>query len=907
MSGGASSSTTQIEPVRVVVRARPFNAAELEINSGRVIQIHTQACQISLTNPANPQDLCKSFSYDLVYDEATAQATIYEETAFSLVDSVMEGFNGTIFAYGQTGCGKTFTMQGDLQDSDLCGIMPRSFEHVFGVIEAAGSMSMFLIVASYLEIYNEEIHDLLSNNPKQRLDLKEHPETGPYVKDLTKKRCGTVQDVERHLARGMDCRSVGATAMNENSSRSHSIFCLYVERCDREDGEEQIRAAKLNMVDLAGSERQGKTKASGDRLREATMINLSLSALGNVISALVDGKTKNIPFRDSKLTRLLHDSLGGNTKTIIVSVVSPAAVNYDETLSTLRYASRAKNIKNKPVINADPKDAMLKELQQEVARLQGQLEQCRAGEDPHSDRRLNDVPSRFSENTGVQSALSFQTSSEDDDHRLPTGESLGAHSGRRAGGNRVRSGSHDELLIDEGVDDLLPYIDEDWPADDASPLGHQQTLGSSVMDRPPPIDREFSMDALEGMVPLDAREISINALEDEPFGMGMDQFQSYGSAADRLVLDGSEPSSSDQQSKFARRFDDERRTRQRLEEENQLTKERLQRAEELQDSDDVEDLERELEEARHRTGKLEDQIQDLQGQLVGGGANKAKASSQSKWASKVAKQREVLKHQKQAITDAEERMMMVDQEYQSLQEEAREKTQIISKLRLKYRQNKAEVKDIQREFEAEKSEFLDTLRESRKELQIYRQISQMVLNPEKLKRVAGKARWDEEAQVWNLPHIAVQSSRVKLPQLSEDEDAVSSDKSPRHGNSSGSSDPHKSSSRGFASGSSKMGSSSDRGLSEWPPHMDNSPSNRGLPSSGFELDKTPRDRMGGLADAWADRPGRPITSRERANGQNGNLHGFTRPSGGITQARAMRHQRLEPLGGMPAGPRWGCA
>merc|ERR1712025_797131 len=173
---------------------------------------------------------------------------------------------------------------------------------------------------------------------------------------------------------GNNNRSVGATEMNLHSSRSHAIFIVTIECSDEgADGENHIRVGKLNLVDLAGSERQSKTGATGERLKEATKINLSLSALGNVISALVDGKSGHIPYRDSKLTRLLQDSLGGNTKTLMIANLGPADYNYDETLSTLRYANRAKNIKNKPKINEDPKDAMLREFQDEIKRLKQQL------------------------------------------------------------------------------------------------------------------------------------------------------------------------------------------------------------------------------------------------------------------------------------------------------------------------------------------------------------------------------------------------------------------------------------------------------------------------------------------------------------------------------------------------------
>lgn len=195
-----------------------------------------------------------------------------------------------------------------------------------------------------------------------------------YISDLSWHECKKVQDCEKLMDRGNKNRSTGATLMNADSSRSHSIFTLNVEMCENdESGEEHYRLGKLNLVDLAGSERLAKTGATGDRLKEATKINLSLSALGNVISALVDGKSKHIPYRDSKLTRLLQDSLGGNTKTLMVAAISPAADNYEETLSTLRYANRAKNIKNKPKINEDPKDAMLRQLQDEIRLLKEQL------------------------------------------------------------------------------------------------------------------------------------------------------------------------------------------------------------------------------------------------------------------------------------------------------------------------------------------------------------------------------------------------------------------------------------------------------------------------------------------------------------------------------------------------------
>ena len=231
----------------------------------------------------------------------------------------------------------------------------------------------FLVRASFLEIYNENVRDLLAKDQTKTCALKETPEKGVYVDGLTTFVVKSAEEMREVLEVGKKNRSVGATLMNADSSRSHSIFTVTVETSETtlgepsHSGEARIRVGKLNLVDLAGSERQSKTQASGDRLKEATKINLSLSALGNVISALVDGKSQHIPYRDSKLTRLLQDSLGGNTKTVMIANVGPADYNFDETMSTLRYANRATNIKNKPKINEDAKDAMRREFQEEIA------------------------------------------------------------------------------------------------------------------------------------------------------------------------------------------------------------------------------------------------------------------------------------------------------------------------------------------------------------------------------------------------------------------------------------------------------------------------------------------------------------------------------------------------------------
>ncbi|KAM9758411.1 kinesin-like protein KIF17 isoform 2-T2 [Menidia menidia] len=370
-TGGAWSDVGDMgsESVKVVVRCRPLNDREKALSSKVILSMDLHRGQCLISKPGAGDEPPKQFTFDGTYyiDQTTEQ--MYNEIAYALVEGVTEGYNGTIFAYGQTGSGKSFTMQGVSEPAAQRGVIPRAFEHIFESIQCAEN-AKFLVRASYLEIYNEEIRDLLGSDTKQRMELKEHPERGVYVRDLSMHTVHSVGECERIMELGWRNRAVGYTLMNKDSSRSHSIFTIHLEICSTgADGADRLRAGKLNLVDLAGSERQSKTGATGERLREATKINLSLSALGNVISALVDGRSKYIPYRDSKLTRLLQDSLGGNTRTLMIACLSPADNNYEESLSTLRYANRAKSIQNRPRINEDPKDALLREYQEEIKRL----------------------------------------------------------------------------------------------------------------------------------------------------------------------------------------------------------------------------------------------------------------------------------------------------------------------------------------------------------------------------------------------------------------------------------------------------------------------------------------------------------------------------------------------------------
>ncbi|XP_003443085.1 kinesin family member 3Cb [Oreochromis niloticus] len=370
------SKTKHCEAVRVVVRCRPFSRREEIAGSENILEIDDKLGQITVRNPkAPPDEPMKVFTFDSVYGWNSKQSDIYDDAVRPLVESVLQGFNGTIFAYGQTGTGKTHTMQGVSNDPERRGVIPNSFQHIFTQISRTQNQK-YLVRSSYLEIYQEEIRDLLCKDNNRKLELKESPDFGVYVKDLSSVVTKNATEIEHVMNIGNQSRSVGFTNMNERSSRSHAIFVITVE-CSEvgPDGEDHIRVGKLNMVDLAGSERQSKTGAKGKRLKEAAKINLSLSALGNVISALVDGKSTHVPYRDSKLTRLLQDSLGGNAKTVMIATVGPSHKNFDESLATLRYASRAKKIKNKPRINEDPKDALLREFQEEIARLKAQLEE----------------------------------------------------------------------------------------------------------------------------------------------------------------------------------------------------------------------------------------------------------------------------------------------------------------------------------------------------------------------------------------------------------------------------------------------------------------------------------------------------------------------------------------------------
>ena len=254
-----------------------------------------------------------------------------------------------MFIDGQTGSGKTHTMEGRPDPPELRGVIPNSFQHIFEHIANADGSQHFLVRASYLEIYNEEIRDLLSKDPKNSLELKENVDSGVYVKDLTSFVVKNATEIDHVMQAGKKNRSVGATLMNQASSRSHSIFTIIIECAESDKRGDHIRVGKLNLVDLAGSERQSKTGATGDRLKEAQHINRSLSALGDVVQALASG-SNHIPYRNSKLTQLLQSALGGSSRTVLMLCLPPHLPeqhNMSEIVSTLSFGVRARGVRNK--------------------------------------------------------------------------------------------------------------------------------------------------------------------------------------------------------------------------------------------------------------------------------------------------------------------------------------------------------------------------------------------------------------------------------------------------------------------------------------------------------------------------------------------------------------------------------
>ncbi|XP_062573408.1 kinesin-like protein KIF28 isoform X5 [Saccostrea cucullata] len=385
------------ESVKVAVRVRPFNQREKDRQAKLIIKMQGQ--MTTITNPETPNEEPKSFSFDFSYwshdgfqeqsdgvlvpaggSNYASQRRVFENLGQGVLDNAFEGYNCSLFAYGQTGSGKSYSMVGYGNNK---GIVPITCDEMFKTMDKnTDPNKRFEVTFSMLEIYNEQVRDLLSkDNPKGGLNVRQNPKLGYfYVENLKRVPVGSYAEIEKRTDQGTASRTVASTNMNATSSRAHTVVTITFDQIIKnESGSETKKSSVMNLVDLAGSERADSTGATGDRLKEGANINKSLSALGNVISALADlsmGTKKKImvPYRDSVLTKLLQNALGGNSKTIMIAALSPADINYDETLSTLRYADRAKKIKNKAVVNENPLDKLIRELKEENEKLKRAME-----------------------------------------------------------------------------------------------------------------------------------------------------------------------------------------------------------------------------------------------------------------------------------------------------------------------------------------------------------------------------------------------------------------------------------------------------------------------------------------------------------------------------------------------------
>ncbi|XP_058861483.1 kinesin-like protein KIF14 isoform X3 [Acipenser ruthenus] len=398
--GGEDSAVT------VAIRVRPLNSREQKMKAKSVVSVSGQETTV---HPPHSQQKF-SFSFDFSFWSCDAQdgcyasqETVYESLARPLLDKVFQGYNACLFAYGQTGSGKSYTMMGYNEEA---GIIPRFCEEIFlKAAEVKEDNVTCHIEMSYFEVYNEKLHDLLTSDKeknktkKTSLRIREHPELGPYVAGLSKYVVGSFADVQAWLELGNKQRATAATGMNDKSSRSHSVFTMVATQTKREtsDGESLTHTMRshVNLVDLAGSERSSSAQTSGMRLKEGASINRSLMTLGKVISALSEAtqskKKPFIPYRDSLLTWLLKESLGGNSKTAMLATVSPAAVNLEETLSTLRYAKQARSIINVAKVNEDSNARIIRELKAEIEKLRA-FQRCSQGTDSmKSDSSLHEI------------------------------------------------------------------------------------------------------------------------------------------------------------------------------------------------------------------------------------------------------------------------------------------------------------------------------------------------------------------------------------------------------------------------------------------------------------------------------------------------------------------------------------
>ncbi|XP_055528668.1 kinesin-like protein KIF13A isoform X2 [Wyeomyia smithii] len=408
------------DKIRVAVRVRPFNRRELELATENVIEMN--GSQTILKYPATLDKMerkpPKMFAFDHCFYSTDTEAPhfasqrlVFDQVGRDILDNAFQGYNACIFAYGQTGSGKSYTMMGNQENK---GIIPRLCDELFASIAAKQTDELnYKVEVSYMEIYNEKVHDLLDpKTSKQSLKVREHNVLGPYVDGLSQLAVTSFLDIDNLMAEGNKSRTVAATNMNSESSRSHAVFTVVLTQTliDTLSGVTGEKVSRVSLVDLAGSERAVKTGAVGERLKEGSNINKSLTTLGLVISKLADqtsgskNRDKFVPYRDSVLTWLLKDNLGGNSKTVMLATLSPAADNYEETLSTLRYADRAKRIVNHAVVNEDPNARIIRELRKEVETLREMLKHATGGS--IGDMKRVDIHDKLAESENLMKQIS---------------------------------------------------------------------------------------------------------------------------------------------------------------------------------------------------------------------------------------------------------------------------------------------------------------------------------------------------------------------------------------------------------------------------------------------------------------------------------------------------------------------
>nr|XP_032815549.1 kinesin-like protein KIF13A isoform X2 [Petromyzon marinus] len=508
--------------VKVAVRVRPLNKRELSGNTRCVVDmVDTQTvlspptlgtADTSYHNDARKQ--AKTFRFDYCFwsidetnkEKFSGQDVVFQCLGEDLLDNAFDGYNACIFAYGQTGSGKSYTMMGTAEQP---GLIPRLCCELFQRRERLQSADLSCkLEVSYLEIYNERVRDLLDPKGSQTaLKVREHQIFGPYVDGLSQLAVTSYQDIDSLMSEGNKSRTVAATNMNEESSRSHAVFTITLTQTltDLASGTSGEKVSKISLVDLAGSERASKTGAAGDRLIEGSNINKSLSTLGLVISSLADqaaGKNKNkfVPYRDSVLTWLLKDNLGGNSRTAMVATVSPSADNYEETLSTLRYADRAKRIVNHAVVNEDPNARIIRELRDEVDKLRGQLNQAESMKAPELQERLQESEKLMKEMT-VTWEQKLRKTEEVAQERQRQLESLGislASSGIKVGDDKSFLVN---LNADPALNELLVYYLKEHTLVGADDSQDVQLCGLGILAQ----HCTITMDG-EGTVTLTPRE-----------------------------------------------------------------------------------------------------------------------------------------------------------------------------------------------------------------------------------------------------------------------------------------------------------------------------------------------------------------------------------------------------------------